>query len=352
MSLKKLSELFNVKYGLNLELNVLNQCTKENQNAVNFVSRTTKNNGVSAVVEKKANLEPIPSGTISVPTGGNGVLVAFLQFEPYYSGRDLYYLTPRVPMSEKIKLFYCLCIRTNKYKYNYGRQANKTLGEILVPDIEDIPKGFLDTEIQDYSSISNSVKQESLSLNINELVEFKYSDIFHIKKGYYNKKPEHKAPGNIPFIGASRENNGITELYSIEDIALYKKDGTTDFEELDKKLFKGNCITVVNNGASVGYSFYQENQFTCSHDVNPLYLKYHTMNKYNAFFLITLIERDKYKWCYGRKWRPTRMAHSTIKLPAKKDNHGTLLKDEDGKYIPDWECMERYVKSLPYSSSL
>ncbi|ETT56791.1 hypothetical protein C162_00225 [Paenibacillus sp. FSL R7-269] len=352
MSHKRLGELFIVKYGLNLELNALNLCSPEDKNAVKFVSRTTKNNGVSAVVEKIADLEPIPAGTISVPTGGNGVLTAFLQFEPYYSGRDLYYLTPCAPMSDKIKLFYCLCLRANRYKYNYGRQANKTLEDILVPDITSIPKEFLDIEIEDYSNLSNAFAEQSFSIDPKDWKDFKYSELFDIKKGYYNKKPEHKIPGNIPFIGASRENNGITELYSLDDIALYKKDGSTDFEEPDKKIFKGNCITVVNNGASVGYAFYQEDEFTCSHDVNPIYLKNHVLNKYIAFFLIPLIEKEKSKWCYGRKWRPARMIHSTMKLPAKKDRNGQLIKDEYGGYIPDWESIESYIKTIPYSSSI
>ena len=48
--------------------------------------------------------------------------------------------------------------------------------------------------------------------------EYKYIDIFDIKKGFYNKKPEHTIDGNIPFIGATDSNNGVTEYYSIEDI--------------------------------------------------------------------------------------------------------------------------------------
>ena len=32
------------------------------------------------------------------------------------------------------KMFYCLCIRYNSFRYNYGRQANKTLEELELPD--------------------------------------------------------------------------------------------------------------------------------------------------------------------------------------------------------------------------
>ena len=133
MNLIKLSELFDVKYGVNLELNKLKQCSKNDTNAVNFVSRTEQSNGVSAIVTQIDSIEPIPAGTISVAAGGS-VMASFLQPEPYYSGRDLYYLTAKNDISDAEKVFYCLCIRANKYRYNYGRQANKTLKDLMLPE--------------------------------------------------------------------------------------------------------------------------------------------------------------------------------------------------------------------------
>ena len=57
-------------------------------------------------------------------------------------------------------------------------------------------------------------------------------------------------------------------------------------------------------------------------------------------FLCSLIEKEKYRWAYGRKWRPVRMPNSLIKLPATKEGQ------------PDWDFMESYIKSLPYSACL
>ena len=99
----KIEHLFEINYGVNLELNSLSLCDKSNPNSVNFVSRTSKNNGVSAFVERLANIDPIPAGTISVSAGGS-VLETYLQPEPYYSGRDLFYLTPKNKMSDMTKL--------------------------------------------------------------------------------------------------------------------------------------------------------------------------------------------------------------------------------------------------------
>jgi len=77
----KVNELFDVKYGVNLELNALQQTT----DGINFVSRTAKNNGVSARVARLLDVDPIPAGTISV-AGGGSVMESFLQTAPYYSG--------------------------------------------------------------------------------------------------------------------------------------------------------------------------------------------------------------------------------------------------------------------------
>lgn len=135
MKLVKVSELFDVVYGSNLELNAL----EPDPEGVNFVSRTAQNNGVSAKVKYVEGEEPIEAGVITV-AGGGSVAEAFLQPEPFYSGRDLFYLRPKVPMSVEQKLFFCMCVRANKFRFNYGRQANKTLRELLIPDITEVPE--------------------------------------------------------------------------------------------------------------------------------------------------------------------------------------------------------------------
>lgn len=134
MKLVPVSELFRVQYGVNLELNRL----ALDPSGINFVSRTARNNGVSAKVRRLPDVEPIEAGVLTV-AGGGSVLETFLQPEPFYSGRDLYFLAPLVPMSLEQKLFYCLAIRANKYRFNYGRQANRTLKDIRIPNLDQIP---------------------------------------------------------------------------------------------------------------------------------------------------------------------------------------------------------------------
>ena len=94
---------------------------------VNFVSRVEGNNGVSTYIKRIEEIFPQDANVITC-AGGGSVLSTFLQTTPFYSGRDLYLLIPRdSKMSNLAKLFICTVIQFNKYKYNYGRQANKTL---------------------------------------------------------------------------------------------------------------------------------------------------------------------------------------------------------------------------------
>ncbi len=131
----KVDELFDVRYGVNLELNALRQ----NPDGINFVSRSARHNGVTARVELVLGVEPLPAGTITV-AGGGSVMESFLQPQPYYSGRDLYYLIARKELTNAEKLYYCACLRANKYRYSYGRQANRTLRDILIPSPDALPE--------------------------------------------------------------------------------------------------------------------------------------------------------------------------------------------------------------------
>ncbi len=134
MNLVKVSDLFDVSYGHSLELNRL----QKTADGVNFVSRTANNNGVSARVAPVPDIEQMAVGKLTVALGGS-VLETFVQPEPFYTGFHIFCLSPLTPMTLEQKLYYCMCIRANKYRYNYGRQANRTLREIMVPAMDEIP---------------------------------------------------------------------------------------------------------------------------------------------------------------------------------------------------------------------
>ena len=290
------------------------------------------------------DVEPNPSHTLSIAVSGS-VLSTFYHDYEYYSGRDIYVAKPKIKLTKEEMLYYCYVIEQNKYRYNYGRGANKTFRSILVPSKDEIPK-YVRTKEAEIRFCNKPIISNKIKLNTDSWKWFRYDEIFEICKGFYNKKPEENPIGDIPFIGATDSNNGITSMHDLDTIKEASKTGDEPNAPLEQKIFKPNCITVSNNG-SVGYAFYQPKEFTCTHDVNPLYIhkKWNKeLNIFIAMFLCSLIEKERFRWDYGRKWRPKRMPDSLIKLPVRK-----IAPNE---YEPDWQFMEDYIKSLPYSSCL
>lgn len=319
--LVKISDLFKVIYGVNLELVNLIQCNSTDKNSIPFVSRTENNNGVSAYVKIELDVEPNLGHTLSV-AGGGSVLSTFYQPFPYYSGRDLYVLIPKKKMSIIEMLFYAKCISANKYKYNYGRQANKTLKNILVPS--QIPEELKNILSIYYNELEKSISQKPLvnkdiRLDIDKWKEFELKKLFKIQgsKTMPLLVLEEYGKGKYPYITTQASNNGT--------------EGFFDFYSED-----GNVLTA--DSAVLGYCSYQPLPFSASDHVEKLIPKF-KMNKYIAMFLTTILNLEQYRYNYGRKCSQTRMKKISIKLPVKNGN-------------PDWQFMEDYIKSLPYSSNL
>lgn len=316
----KISELFEVSYGVNLELNAL----ELDHSGINFVSRTTQNNGVSAKVKRLPDVAPIAPGVITV-AGGGSVMESFLQTEPFYSGRDLYYLSPRIPLTDVQKLYFCACIRANKYRYSYGRQANRSLRDILIPSPADLPVWVNGANPDIYvGSDKTCISESSPALTTSVWKPFKFQDLFNIERGKGPRRKELDGSGNVPFISSTDSNNGLTGFTSMSPI------------------HKGKTIGVNRNG-SVGEAFYQPVPYCSTEDVHIFSPKPEwagRINSYIGHFLTTLIRREKFRFNYGRKWGIERMKQSIIKLPT----------DQAGQ--PDWDFMESYIKTLPFSSQL
>lgn len=335
--MQPIKEIFDIEYGNQFDFSKME--TSNLDSDINFISRGSTNNGFVAKVKPFRDTEPYPAGLITVTMGGSYLLASFVQPFPFYTAQNIKVLTPKKSMTLGEKLFYCAAIQHNRFRYHsHSREANSTFDDLIVPSLNEIPPKFK-AITSDIKNDSSSLLQNNLHINTSNWKPFKFKDIFIICKGFYNKKPEENPNGDIPFIGATDSNNGVTSYHDIETIEATPKAEDAPNVALSDKIYDGNCITVSNNG-SIGYAFYQEKEFTCTHDVNPLYLKDRELNKFIALFLCTVIEVEKYRWAYGRKWRPARMPDSIIKLPVKTD--GT----------PDWDFMENFIKSRPYSKLL
>lgn len=315
-----LIDIFDVWYGVNLE--VVN--SEVVSAGIPFVSRQSVNNGVVCHVKKMDDVEPNPSHTLSIAVSGS-VLSTFYHDYEYYSGRDIYVAKPKIKLTKEEMLYYCYVIEQNKYRYNYGRGANKTFRSILVPSKDEIP-GFVKKKEAKIPFCNKPLISKKIELSTNQWQWFQYDEIFKITTYREGNNLLNSEKGNIPYVGASCFNNGVTNYIRTENFLM------------------GNKITVARNG-SVCSAFYQPSAFIVSpDDIRIFELKNFKLNKYIAFFLCCLIEKEKYRYAYGRKFGSRRMSAQKIKLP--------VMKITPNKYEPDWQFMEDYIKSLPYSSCL
>lgn len=131
----KLSKLFDLSYGSKLDYNKLIVCEKYDRDTFNFVSRSSQNLGIVGMIKKISNKEPYPAGLITVTLGGTYLLSSFVQPMPFYTAQNVMVLIPKEIMSFEEKIFYCLCISKNRFKYSaFGREANRTLKNLELPD--------------------------------------------------------------------------------------------------------------------------------------------------------------------------------------------------------------------------
>lgn len=315
----KISDLFEVKYGVNLELSNCEIVDDDDAHGINFVARTASNNGVVAKVARIDGIEPQKAGTLSCAAGGS-VLSTFLQTEPYYSGRDLYVLSPRREMSVQEKLYWCMIIKANAYRFNYGRQANKVLGNIEIPD--KVPDWVSKTKVD---PVSTAIMKKADEIHTEAWKEFKLGGddgIFRFENCKCGNAGELEDGNDIFYIGAKKNDNGVMKKVAYNG----------------QLVTAGNCILFICDGqGSVGYTNYMDRDFIGSTTLTVGRNK--NLNKYNALFLVTVLDLEKPKYSYGRKYRK-HVQEATVRLPATKEGE------------PDYKYMEDYIKSLPYSDRI
>lgn len=261
-----------------------------------------------------------PPDTLFVSTNGEGShsysYVSPVKFVP---NSDISVLIPKKEMSLSEKIFYAMVITKNRYRFSYGRKPKgQRFASINIPAMEEIPKWVNNIVAHDIPK-PLPVTANAHNLNIRDWRQFTFNKIFEIRKGKRLTLKD-QIGGTIPYVSSSSLNNGIDN---------YIGNGFTD----------ENCITFACYG-SIGEVFYQKEKVWVSDNANVFYLKGKTLNSYIAMFLITILRLEKFRFSYGVTGKKERLEKFTTKLPS----------DEKGN--PDWQFMEDYIKSLPYSSNL
>jgi hypothetical protein len=289
---------------------------------INFISRGANNLGVVAKVDKFNNKTPFEAGQITVALGGS-VLSSFVQMTQFYTGQNIKILKPKTPMSFDLLVFYSLCIEKNKFRYSsHGREANITLNSILVPE----PNFFNFKTTINLDETINKLRKPKLNekkyTNISEITfkNFKISEIFEVTGTKTTKihKLKEIGYGLYPYITTSSKNFGQNGMF-------------------DYYTENGHVLTL--ESAVNGVCFYQENKFSASDHVEKLTPKFNVSKEF-LIYVSVLINRQNFRFNYGRKANQDRIKNMVISLPVH-DN-------EDINFM----FIDSFMNSLEFSSNL
>lgn len=164
------------------------------------------------------------------------------------------------------------------------------------------------------------------NLNVNSWKWYRLGDL--IEKPYKAKAysaqdltfVKFNSANSIRYVTRTDDNNGVKGFVENENFI--------DYEE-------GNAIIIGDTTSTI---YYQDSSFICGDHI--VIIRSPKMNKYNGLFLVSILNQERFRYCYGKSFKKDSISNTMIKLPS--DSNGN----------PDWEFMENYIKSLPFSSNL
>ena len=315
------------------------------EDGIPFVTRTATNNGVGGIVEPVEGVTPYPAGSLSIALGGS-IGSTFLQTKEFYTSQNVAVLQPKTNLDSGILLFLARLIEKecSKRFVAFGRELNKHIKRdftIKLPLIEkdkpnwpiiasivkdqiipQLPKKAQKVWLHKYDTTSQ--KHEDMKLNIQDWKYYTIGDLFRVELTKGDIKADEVDSGDIPLISSGGGNNGVVKYISKEG------DGKAE-------MFPDNTITLdmFCHANYQGIPYYAVGHGR----VNILFPKF-DLNRYIGIFICTLINREVYRFSYGRAVYSTVAEKMKIKLPTAPS--GT----------PDWQFMEDYIKSLPFSKNI
>ena len=304
--------------------------TKANQidGEIPYISSTALNNGVDNFI---GNTEKVRKSDNDLTLANSGSVGACFYHNYEYIASD-HVTSLKLPNgSDTVYKFISVILGRLEEKYSFNREINDTRikrEKILLPiDKDGNPNWFyMENFIKniEQKQIKNVLQYLDKYIYIYIIYnhfdkanwkEFFLSDICNINSGVRLTKANMQ-DGNIPFIGATDSNNGITNFVS----------NTNDSHDKN--------VLGVNYNGSVVENFYHPYSCVFSDDVKRVSFKDEQgQNKYCYMFLKQMILQQKEKYRYAYKFNGDRMARQKVMMPV----------DELGDI--DFKFMNRYIAS-------
>lgn len=351
-----------------LEAGKANDGMLDNGNERIYLGAKKNDNGVMRHCASNPNLEQDGNCIIFICNGQGSVGYANYMNDTFIGTTDIVagYCDN---LNEYVGLFMATVFCLERPKYSFGRKWKTHLQDTVVKlpmkyNIDGTP--FIDKNktysddgyVPDWEFMENYMKSlhykplttrntvgNGLILKVNEWEEFyisrtpTQSGLFAIENCKCDSVGNLDDGNDINYIGAKKNDNGIIRK------VVYKK----------HLVSKGNGIIFICDGeGSVGYTNYMDEDFIGSTTISIGYNE--ALKPCVALFLVSILDKEKFKYSYGRKYR-THINDITIKLPIQKNTGGFPIIDNSKKhsekgYVPDWDFMENYIKSLPYGDRL
>lgn len=313
----RIGDLFSVEKGTRLTK------TRMTAGDIAFVGASAMNNGITARIANREHV--FDAGAITVCYNGS-VGESFYQAEPFWASDDVNVLIPKENLSVEARLFMLPVLRKAGRRYGF---TDKWRQEVMREDSVPLPSTadglpnwkYMSDYMADVLEESSSIVDELCDVNLRDRRidssvwgTFAISDLFVVQKGTRLTRAD-MIPGDLPFIGATLENNGVTARIGNRG-----------------HIHPGGTLTVAYNGQkAMGKAFWQPKPFWASDDVNVLYPKFE-LDEQIALFLQPVFWEASHAFSYDDKWNKTAMEQTALTLPVRANGS------------PDWKYMQRFMQ--------
>lgn len=326
-----------------------------------YIGAKKSDNGVMKRVKRDNALVSVGNGIMIICDGQGSV-----GYSNYMKDDFIGSTTTSIGYDEEINwiraMFIVTCLDMNRYKYSYGRKYRPSMNDASIklpiqynsdgsPLLDNTYKYSEQGYVPDWQFMEDYIKslhykplttkrvnEKKMELNVSQWEEFDISKLFIAQTGNTDITQELLTDDGLPVVSAGVADTGIIGKTSVE-----------------ARVFNKNTITVDMFGYACARP-YQYKMVTHARCFSLSVVEY-TLTTNQCLFLSQILNYSSFKYAYGRMCSWERIKNDTLKLPIQRNANGNPVIDEEKKYnnkgyIPDWQFMEDYINSLPYSDRI
>ncbi|MDR2410266.1 MAG: restriction endonuclease subunit S [Bacteroidales bacterium] len=297
-----------------------------------YISSTAVNNGLDNLITPPDYMV-VHKNRMTLSNSGSVGYLFYHDYEFVASDHVTVIWLNNRELNKYIAVFLKPIFEKIKYRYNFGREISNDRikkEKIYLPiDSNGNPDWvYMEEYIRSieskvkFHSIGTQNKRKQQPIDTRNWKEYNMDCLFYIQGvGSISVEQLEKkyGYGDYPYITRTKKNNGLTGFY-------------------DYKTAPANVLTIETSLS--GLCFYHDYEFSTGDHIAVLIPRNFELNKYRALFIKSVWRKNAYKYTYGRPAILDNIKKTNLILPAKSNG------------APDWQYMEDYIKSLPYSDNI